>query len=82
MGVQLRPFTHDDVAILQRFASDPRAASVYNWTGFRNPNAAQCRFDDNGLLSDEAGHLVILADEASVGAVQLRSARVRRRPRR
>lgn len=34
MDVQLRPFTRDDVAILQRFASDPAAAGTYNWTGF------------------------------------------------
>lgn len=74
MKVRLRPFNRDDVAILQRFASDPSAAGVCNWTGFRNPNAALQRFDDNGLLSDEAGHLVIVADDATVGAVQWRPA--------
>jgi len=74
MDVRLRPFNRDDVAILQRFAADPSAAGVFNWTGFRNPHAALQRFDDDGLLSDEAGHLVIVADGASVGAVQWRSA--------
>ncbi|CAN5903618.1 N/A [soil metagenome] len=72
MDVTLRPFTRDDVAILQRFALDPDAAGIHNWTGFRNPNAAQERFDQDGLLSDEAGHLVIVADGATVGAVQWR----------
>lgn len=72
MDVALRPFTRDDVAMLQRFAVEPTAAGIYNWSGFRNPNAVLERFDQNGLLADEAGHLVIVADDAAVGAVQWR----------
>lgn len=33
------PFTRDDLTIMQRFTSEPEAAGIYNWTGFRNPNA-------------------------------------------
>lgn len=74
MAVQLRPFTRDDVAILERFAVDPEAAGPFNWTGFHNPNAPMERFEDNGLLGDDAAHLVIISGDDAVGAVQWRPA--------
>lgn len=74
MDVQLRPFARDDVAILERFAVDPDAAGPFNWTGFRNPNRPMEQFEENGLLGDDAAHLVIVANEDAVGAVQWRPA--------
>lgn len=74
MAVQLRPFTRDDVAILERFAVDPEAAGPFNWTGFRNPNAPMERFEDNGLLGDDASHLMVVSGDDAVGAVQWRPA--------
>lgn len=74
MDVQLRPFTRDDVAILERFAVDPEAAGPYQWTGFRNRNRPMQRFDDNGLLGEDAAHLVVVSGDDAVGAVQWRPA--------
>lgn len=72
MDVELRPFTTDDLVLLERIAVDVEVAGPYNWTGFRDAGAALRRFEDDGLLADHLGHLVVAGDGATVGVVQWR----------
>ncbi len=68
--VQLRPFDRDELAILQRFATEPEAVGEFNWAGFGDPKQVIERFEENGLMTTERSELAIVDQEQVVGAVQ------------
>lgn len=68
--VQLRPFGRDELAILQRFATEPEAVGEFNWAGFRDANQVIERFEQNGLLTTDRSELAVVDQDQVVGAVQ------------
>ncbi len=68
--VQLRPFGRDELAVLQRFATEPEAVGEFNWAGFRDANQVIERFEQNGLLTPDRSELAVVDQDQVVGAVQ------------
>ncbi|HEX9342352.1 MAG TPA: GNAT family protein [Actinomycetota bacterium] len=62
--LRLRPVRRDDLALLRRWISDPEAAS-FNWFGFISETRWQQDYDENGLLSDDHGNLIVEIDVAT-----------------
>lgn len=68
--VQLRPFEREELAVLQRFATEPEAVGAFDWAGFGDPNQVIDRIEENGLLTSERSELAVVDQDQVVGAVQ------------
>jgi len=68
-GVLLRPAKADDLWLFERQAVDPDAAGQYNWSGFRNMAALMRKFEENRLVGDESGCLIVVIENATAGTV-------------
>ncbi|GAA3696975.1 hypothetical protein GCM10022224_073540 [Nonomuraea antimicrobica] len=55
----LRPVEADDLPFLHRLTSDPGSTGEFQWYGFQNPHRMRERWDDNGMLGDDGGILII-----------------------
>jgi RimJ/RimL family protein N-acetyltransferase len=73
-AVVLRPVRADDLALLERFATDPSAPGEFEWFGFNDPSAGRRRWEQNGLLDAESSILAVaLPDETFAGIVTWRA---------
>lgn len=77
--VRLRPATADDLELLRRFAVEPDVLGP-DWSGFGQVGALQRRLEDDGLLGEERGLLVIDAADRAVGEVSWHAVRYGGRP--
>ena len=68
-GVHLRPATDNDLWLFERQAVDPEAGGQFNWSGFRNVPATIRRFEENRLISDDGGCLIVEAENVATGTV-------------
>ncbi|SEN52574.1 GNAT family N-acetyltransferase [Nonomuraea pusilla] len=69
MTVRLRSVEEDDLPFLHRLTSDPDSTGEFQWYGFQNPHRLRERWQDNGMLSDDGGILVIANGDVRVGFV-------------
>jgi RimJ/RimL family protein N-acetyltransferase len=67
--VTLVPVAEDDLALLYRLTSDPSATGDYEWFGWENPWKFRRRWEDNGLLGDDSGVLMVRRGEDGLGFV-------------
>jgi len=67
--VRLRPVRGDDVELLERWRADPETQGRFGWFGFTPPGTLRRRHDDDGLLGEDRGNLVVEADGAPIGEV-------------
>ncbi|WP_431913692.1 GNAT family N-acetyltransferase [Nonomuraea jabiensis] len=67
MTVRLRPVEEDDLPFLHRLTSDPDSTGEFQWYGFQNPHRMRARWQENGMLSDEGGILIIANGDEQVG---------------
>lgn len=67
--VTLTPAAEGDLALLHRLTSDPSATGDHEWRGWQNPWAFRRRWEDNGLLGEDAGVLMVRQGEDSLGFV-------------
>jgi RimJ/RimL family protein N-acetyltransferase len=73
LGVRLRPFEERDLALLERFASDPEFSRPFEWLGFTAPQSHRQRFEEDGFLGKDPRQLVVsLADGTAAGSIQWR----------
>lgn len=67
--VELRPVQEDDLAELEWLINDPETTAPYNWWGWRKPGLMAKRWEETGLLGDEQGVLLAIAQQELVGFV-------------
>lgn len=57
--VTLRPAAEADLPLLYRLTSDPAATGDFEWYGWENPWRFRRRWEENGLLDDDGGVLIV-----------------------
>ncbi|MGH3388215.1 MAG: GNAT family N-acetyltransferase [Actinomadura sp.] len=67
--VRLRPVAEDDLPVLERFHQDPEAASVFGWFGWRAPGSWRRLWDENRLMTEDAGRLMVVRGPDRLGFV-------------
>ncbi|MFC1436191.1 GNAT family N-acetyltransferase [Streptacidiphilus sp. N1-3] len=68
--IHLRPVTRDDLAVLATLNNTgPEMASTFGWFGWTDPVGLTRRWEGNGLLTPDSGHLVVAEGEAMLGLV-------------
>lgn len=67
--IELRPATETDLPLLHRLISDPAATGDYEWHGYSDPHLWRRRWEENGLLGQDSGALMIAASDESIGFV-------------
>lgn len=69
MTSELRPATEDDLPFLNRLFNDPESTGLHQWYGWQNPHRLRRRWEDNGMLGDDGGTLLIAEGDDRVGLV-------------
>jgi len=75
MALRLRPVRRADLDMLERWWGDPEAQGSHNWFGFSPDGQLRRRFDQDGLLGEDRGNLLVelpdgnLAGDVSYHAV-------------
>jgi RimJ/RimL family protein N-acetyltransferase len=60
--VALRAVSHADLALLDRFDSDPTALGEFEWQGFHSPARLRKEWEANGLLSAACSRMAVTTD--------------------
>jgi RimJ/RimL family protein N-acetyltransferase len=68
-ALRLRPVQADEVGLLERWRVDAATQGRFGWFGFAPPGSLRRRHDQDGLLGEDRGNLVVEADGAPVGEV-------------
>lgn len=76
--LDLRPVTEGDLAIVYRLTSDPAATGEHEWFGWQDPGMYRRRWEQNGLLGDDEGVLMVAGNGAALGFVSWRKDRTAR----
>ena len=70
MALRLRPVRRADLDTLERWWADPATQGGHNWFGFVADGQLRRRFDQDGMLGEDRGHLLVeLADGTLAGEV-------------
>ncbi len=69
--VELRPIEHGDLTTVESLTQDPETAGEFAWFGWSGTQL-QKRWDDNKLLSDEGGTLMVVRGQETLGFVNWR----------
>lgn len=67
--LRLAPAGRDDIAVIERLTGDPLAAGEHSWHGWFEPWRHRRRWEENGLLADDHGILMVLRGEERIGFV-------------
>lgn len=70
--LRLAPAERDDIAVIERFFTDPAVAGEHSWHGWFNPGLHRRRWEENGLLTEDRGTLMVLRGEERIGLVTWR----------
>jgi RimJ/RimL family protein N-acetyltransferase len=70
--LRLGPAGRDDLAVIERFFGDPAVAGEHSWHGWFEPRRYRRRWEENGLLDDDRGTLMVLRGEERLGFVSWR----------
>jgi RimJ/RimL family protein N-acetyltransferase len=70
--VSLRPVFEDDLPEIERFLMDPVAAGDFQWFGWFDPGRWRRRWQENGLLGEDGGSLMVVSGERRLGFVGYR----------
>jgi RimJ/RimL family protein N-acetyltransferase len=74
--LRLRPVRRDDLDTLERWWETPEVQSRFNWFGFPPPGFLRSRFEENGMLGDDYGNLLVeLVDGTLIGDVSYNAVR-------
>ncbi|MEW2117954.1 GNAT family protein [Streptomyces sp. NPDC005474] len=76
--VALRPVTEDDLAVLERFLTEPEAAGPFQWLGWSDPGRWRRRWAEDGLLGEDGGQLMVVTGADRLGFVAWRKVVVSR----
>ncbi|WP_219470745.1 GNAT family N-acetyltransferase [Nonomuraea rhizosphaerae] len=72
MTIALHPVGETDLPFLNLLMSDPDASGTHQWYGFMNPHRLRRLWDENGMLGDEGGTLLIVEGDERLGLVSWR----------
>lgn len=74
MGEQLRlrPVGEDDLAVIERLTGDPDSTGEHSWHGWFDQWRFRKRWQENGLLADDRGVLMVLRGDERLGFVSWR----------
>lgn len=67
--VELRPVAESDLPVVHKLMSDPAATGDLEWYGWQDPHANRRRWEENGLLSDNGGTLMVVQGGQVLGLV-------------
>lgn len=70
--VALRPVSEDALSFLYRLTEDPTATGDFQWYGYHDPHVRRRGWEQNGLLSDDGGTLLVTKDDDRLGLVSWR----------
>jgi RimJ/RimL family protein N-acetyltransferase len=70
--VDLAPAAEVDLPLLYRLTSDPEATGTHEWFGWQDPHAYRRRWEQNGLLDEASGVLMVSVGGERVGFVAWR----------
>ncbi|MFI1167533.1 GNAT family N-acetyltransferase [Streptomyces sp. NPDC020801] len=70
--IALRPVGAEDLPVMERFLLDPEAASPFQWYGWRDPGRWRRQWSEGGLITDDAGHLMVARGTERLGFVAWR----------
>lgn len=73
--VSLRPVTEDDLSWLESLRNGPAATGAHEWHGWHDPGSQRRRWAESGLLSDNAGTLMVIHGTDRAGSVSWRMVR-------
>jgi RimJ/RimL family protein N-acetyltransferase len=67
--VDLVPAAEVDLPLLYRLTSDPEATGEHEWFGWQDPHAFRRRWEENGLLDEASGVLMVSLGGERIGFV-------------
>jgi RimJ/RimL family protein N-acetyltransferase len=67
--VTLRPVTEEDLKLLVRLFNDPAASGEHEWHGWRDTRWLRRRWEENSLLGEEGGTLIVTKGDDALGFV-------------
>jgi RimJ/RimL family protein N-acetyltransferase len=70
--IRLRPVSEEDLALLYRLFSDPAATSEYEWHGWLDPQRLRRQWEENRLLGEDGGKLMVVLGDDTLGFVAWR----------
>ncbi|HVF20627.1 MAG TPA: GNAT family protein [Mycobacteriales bacterium] len=74
--VRLRPIRRDDLPMLEEWETNTLEDDPFNYFGFRDPRRREREWEEDGLLNNERGHLLVeRPDGTVVGDVGFRAVR-------
>jgi RimJ/RimL family protein N-acetyltransferase len=65
----LCPVSENDLALLQRLFSDPLASGEHEWHGWQDTRWLRRRWEENGLLGEDGGTLMVRKGDDTLGFV-------------
>ncbi|MFI7341555.1 GNAT family N-acetyltransferase [Streptomyces sp. NPDC050085] len=68
----LRPVYEDDLPVLERFLTDPEVATPFQWFGWKDPSLFRRRWQEDGLLGEDGGQLMVASGAQAHGFVAWR----------
>ncbi|MCX5555142.1 GNAT family N-acetyltransferase [Streptomyces sp. NBC_00038] len=70
--VTLRPVAEDDLSVLERFLLEPETVEPFQWFGWWDIGRWRRQWAENGLLTEDAGQLMVARDDEPMGFVAWR----------
>ena len=70
--VALRPVAEDDLPVMERFLSDRETAEPFQRFGWWDTRRRRRQWAEHGLLTDDAGQLMVVRDDERLGFVSWR----------
>ncbi|MEV4629750.1 GNAT family protein [Micromonospora sp. NPDC049523] len=70
--IALRPVLEGDLSFLHHLINDPVGSGEHQWYGFYDPHVYRRRWDENGLLGNDGGVLIVAAGDDRLGLVSWR----------
>jgi RimJ/RimL family protein N-acetyltransferase len=67
--LELRPVTWSDLSTLYQLTDDPAFTGDFEWHGWHDPHSWRRRWEENGLLGEDGGTLMVARGDEVVGFV-------------
>ncbi len=76
--LEFRPVRWSDLSMLYQLTNDPAATGDFEWYGWHDPHSWRRQWEENGLLGDDAGTLMVVRGDEPLGFVQWHKRRMGR----
>lgn len=70
--LRLRPVDEDDLPVIERLTFDPEATGEYSWHGWSDPRRYRRRWEEDRMLGDDGGVLIVERAGERLGFVSWR----------